>query len=82
MLVDAGNVFASPYAWSGRRGKKREAFLARAYKSWGYQAVALGWGDFKTLQDCVGTDLPWVSSNSKPMFWIQRCLLIHRWKGR
>jgi len=53
-------------------GKKREAFLARAYKSCGYQEVALGWGDFKTLQDGVGTDLPWVSSNSKPMFWIQR----------
>ncbi len=63
LLVDTGNVFASPYVWSRRRGKQREAFLAGVYRSWGYQVLALGWGDFRTLQDGIGRDLPWVSAN-------------------
>jgi len=62
LLVDTGNVFSSPYVWTGPR-KRREAFLSRVYRSWGYRAVALGWGDYPALQRGMGRGLPWVSAN-------------------
>ncbi len=37
--------------------------MSRIYKEWGYQAVALGWGDYSALEEGRGTDLPWVSAN-------------------
>ncbi len=63
LLVDTGNVFASPYVWSRQGNRKVETYLAGFYKREGYQAVALGWGDYRALEQGVGRDLPWVSAN-------------------
>jgi len=65
LLVDTGNVFSSPYLF--RKSIKTDLYLARVYKEWDYQAVALGWGDYRALREGVGTDLPWVSANVKAL---------------
>lgn len=63
--MDTGNLFSTPYVWSRQGDKAKESYVAEFYRSEGYQAVALGWGDFRPLKKGVGGGLPWVSANGK-----------------
>ncbi len=79
--MDTGNVFSTPYIWSRQGNKAKEAFLTRFYQEEGYQAVALGWGDFGTLKEGMGRGLPWVSANGKgPGVEPYRLVKVGPWK--
>ncbi len=61
--MDTGNLFSTPYVWSRQGDKVKESYLTRFYRQVGYQAVALGWGDLRTVKMGGGRGLPWVSAN-------------------
>ncbi len=62
-MVDTGNLYSSPYLLTSRGPKGKGAFLDAFYKAQNYQAVALGWGDLRTVEMGGGRGLPWVSAN-------------------
>ena len=61
--MDTGNLFSTPYVWARGGDKAKRAYLTRFYRQVGYQAVALGWGDLRTVKMGGGRGLPWVSAN-------------------
>jgi 2',3'-cyclic-nucleotide 2'-phosphodiesterase (5'-nucleotidase family) len=81
LLVDTGNLFSMPYVLSRQGNRAKESYVAQFYRTEGYQAVALGWGDFRVLEEGIARDLPWVSANARaPGVKPYRLVKVGPWK--